>query len=316
MWLLTHLPINASSSAKMRRSRFEMTRTITFLSATLSLIMSALSATAAAPIMIVSQTELASMRAAIASLQAQVVTLKSQITVLQASPANRLTPYLSVDTNPNPGKHMTGPTITFKGVNINIVNGLNQTRSANGLGNLIIGYNEEPLGPVAPPLEAADRSGSHCIVVGSGHTFGGPASTGATSGCVVFGEFNRVVGYAQSVLGGEGNSAAYGTSNAVVGGSGNQAVGAYSSILGGESNATYGFQSTVSGGYWNTSGVDCASILGGKENSSTYYFSTIIGGVHNAATWPDITTGTGFEPITIMPLQVPTTRSSSSSIFP
>jgi hypothetical protein len=286
------------------------------LTAALSLIMSALLAPAATPIVIVSQTQLASLQAAVTSLQAQVVTLRSQINVLQASPANRLGPYLSVDTNPNPGKHMKGPTITFSGVNINIVNGLNQTRTANGLGNLIIGYNEEPLGPDLIPLDTTDRSGSHCLVLGPYHTFGGPAGTsyGTTTGCVVFGAYNRVVGNAQSVLGGAGNSAAYGTSNSVVGGYGNQAVGDGSSILGGNSNVTQGFQSTVSGGFWNTSGVDCASILGGRYNTENSYYSTILGGVNNAATWPDITTGPGFEPITILPLTVPVQRLTSSVI--
>lgn len=204
---------------------------------------------------------------------------------------------------------MKGPTITFTGVNINIVNGLNQTRTANGVGNLIIGYNEEPLAPNFIPLEATDRSGSHCLVVGPYHTFGGPSGTpyGTTSACAVFGEYNRVVGYAQSVLGGSGNSAAYGVGNSVVGGLGNQAVGDGSSILGGNSNVTQGFQSTVSGGYWNTSGVDLASILGGRNNSVNRYYSTVLGGENNATIWPP---GPGLQPITILPFLIPQPASS------
>lgn len=205
---------------------------------------------------------------------------------------------------------MKGPTITFTGANINIVNGLNQTRSANGLGNLIIGYNEEPLGPVYIPLDVDSRAGSHCLVVGQGHTFGGSGTYGVTSGCVVFGEYNRVVGYAESVLGGSENSAAYGSANSVAGGFNNQSIGVDCNILGGASNVATGFEATVSGGIWNSSNVDFASILGGAYNIENSYYSTILGGANNAATWPP----RGYQPISILPLLIP--AQSTSSIIP
>jgi hypothetical protein len=285
--------------------------TTLLLTAALGLIMSAFSVQSAPPQLVLARLnharQLAELEAAVTCLQAQVETLRSQINVLQASPANRLGPYLSVDTDPNPGKHMKGPTITFKGVNINIVNGLNQTRSANGLGNLIIEYNEEPLGPVYLPLEVDGRGGSHCLVVGQGHTFGGSGSFGVTSGCVVFGEYNRVVGNAESVLGGTENSAAYGSANSVAGGFNNQSTGVDCNILGGASNVATGFESTVSGGYWNSSNVDFSSILGGEYNIENSYYSTILGGANNAASWPP----RGFQPITILPSLVPAQLTSS-----
>src|SRR3712207_7496934 len=50
-------------------------------------------------------------------------------------------------------------TLFRSGANLNIVNGLNDTQSANGLGNLIIGYNEAR-------QVGNQRGGSHNLVIG------------------------------------------------------------------------------------------------------------------------------------------------------
>ena len=63
---------------------------------------------------------------------------------------------------------LNGNDITFSGVNVRIVNGTGSTEGAvNGLGNLIVGYNEER---TSPGYEN-DRSGSHNIVVGNWNNF-------------------------------------------------------------------------------------------------------------------------------------------------
>jgi len=55
--------------------------------------------------------------------------------------------------------------ITFSGVNVHVVNGTGTTDgTVNGLGNLIVGYNETR-------GSGDDRSGSHNIVVGSEHNY-------------------------------------------------------------------------------------------------------------------------------------------------
>jgi hypothetical protein len=85
-------------------------------------------------------------RAQFDALQSQVATLQKQVAALQANKALALAPFVSVDLNPQLG--VPGPNITFKGANIHIVNGLGVTGSSsyssNGLGNLIVGYDEVP----------------------------------------------------------------------------------------------------------------------------------------------------------------------------
>jgi len=58
--------------------------------------------------------------------------------------------------------------VFFTGCNVNIRNGLNKTESLNGLGNLIVGYNEQQPDSTLPLY---DRSGSHNLGVGPQHTY-------------------------------------------------------------------------------------------------------------------------------------------------
>ena len=59
--------------------------------------------------------------------------------------------------------YLSGPRVIFRGVNIHIQNGTQQTGLVNGRGNLIMGYNE-PLG-----VQAGQRAGSHNLVAGLHH---------------------------------------------------------------------------------------------------------------------------------------------------
>ncbi len=95
-------------------------------------------------------------------------------------------------------------TIRFTGVNVQIVNGLGATNgnpadpgsivgTVNGLGNLIVGYNEQV-------FFNEDHTGSHNIVVGTDNDYtswGGP----------VVGRRNEISGPWSSVSGGIGNKA-------------------------------------------------------------------------------------------------------------
>ena len=59
------------------------------------------------------------------------------------------------------------PTLTISGVNLQVVNGEGKTDSANGVGNLIVGYNErgEAFGV------KTERAGSHHVVVGRANNY-------------------------------------------------------------------------------------------------------------------------------------------------
>jgi hypothetical protein len=137
-------------------------------------------------------------------------------------------------------KHVSreGNEITIKGANLHIVNGLGSTDCGdpdpipdcpNGLGNLIVGYNE----PRFEEFGENVRTGSHNIVVGLQH------NSSHVRGLVV-GCFNEISG-------GVFNTAS-GISSSVGGGAGNTASGNFAAVSGGESNTASGNESSVSGG--------------------------------------------------------------------
>jgi hypothetical protein len=83
--------------------------------------------------------------------------------------------------------------VVISGANLRIVNGLGATGTTNGLGNLIVGYNE-PRGGGFPDT----RTGSHTVVVGMQHNF-------SRFGGIVVGYYNEISGSWASVSGGAGN---------------------------------------------------------------------------------------------------------------
>ncbi|MFO8091112.1 MAG: hypothetical protein R6U13_14835, partial [Desulfatiglandaceae bacterium] len=117
----------------------------------------------------------------------------------------------------------SGNDITFSGVNVCIVNGTGTTDgTVNGLGNLIVGYNE-------PRGSGDDRSGSHNIV-------GGIKNNYSSYGGLVVGLANTISGACATVSGGFLNTAE------------NQSA----SVSGGILNIASGSSASVSGGYENT----------------------------------------------------------------
>jgi len=168
-----------------------------------------------------------SLQATVSALESQIATLQSQFAAVQSNHALLLGPFVNVDPNPEIG--VIGPNIVFSGANIHIVSGSGATNdnfSATGLGNLIIGYNEDPQfyfdespGDDLPlsPLNPGDRGGSHNLVIGAANRF-----TRATFGGVVVGTANTIDGYGASVSGGTGNRAS-GTNASICGGEGNVA---------------------------------------------------------------------------------------------
>jgi hypothetical protein len=175
--------------------------------------------------------------------------------------------------------------ITFSGVNVQVVDGTDGTGGAtNGLGNLIIGYNENTQGRA--------RTGSHNLVVGREHeytSFGGIVAgynntLTATEGSVLGGRLNKASGLNATVLGGNTNFAS-GAYTAVVGGNSNEATGTYSAIGGGFDNSTLGQYSAIAGGCENTTGNSStySAISGGQLNQANALWSSVAGGFTNKA---------------------------------
>jgi hypothetical protein len=205
------------------------------------------------------------------------------------------------------------PEIVITGANLRLVNGQRATATTNGLGNLLVGYNE--------PREGENvRTGSHNVVVGQGHNFssfgglvvgrqneihgafaavsGGFDNTASgESAAVSGGIFNRASGEsaavsggfdntasgrAAAVSGGDGNTAS-GSAAAVTGGHGNTASGHTAAISGGEANTASGILSSVTGGAEHTAGGELSSVHGGRRNTAAGFCSAVSGGRNHTA---------------------------------
>ena len=177
----------------------------------------------------------------------------------------------------------------FDQVNVQITNGLGATNGnpalfpfdpgpVNGLGNLVIGYNEATgFGSLAcsdgqfDDTEACvgagetwareQRTGSHNLVIGVGQFY-------SSHGGLLAGERNIVNRAWSSVSGGAFNTAS-GLRSSVSAGRDNTASGSFSSVSGGEDNTASGFSSSVSGGVINTASGSSSSVSGGFAGEET-----------------------------------------------
>src|SRR6266508_403161 len=120
-----------------------------------------------------------------------------------------------------------------EGANLRIANGRGLTETTNGLGNLILGYNENQ-GLFA-------RGGSHNLVIG-------PENDYESFGGFVLGVANASTAGFATVIGG-GDNRATELFSVITGGSRNTATGMYSTITGGEEGHTASSLSSVVGGF-------------------------------------------------------------------
>lgn len=193
-----------------------------------------------------------SLESQIAVLQTQVAGLQRLVATLQQSSVFALAPFVRVDVNPKDG--VIGPNVVFSGVNIHIQNGAGATYLANGLGNLIIGYDEFP-GPLDEQRvwRQGDRSGSHNLVLGGKNRF-----TNLSVASIVTGFENIVDGPSGMMLGGAVNVDS-GQSGAIIAGEFSYIapnVG-LSILIGGSYNSELEASSVLIGGY------DCKDTVGG-----------------------------------------------------
>ncbi|KID56923.1 hypothetical protein JF50_13655 [Pseudoalteromonas luteoviolacea] len=196
-------------------------------------------------------------------------------------------------------------TIHIHGCNLQITNGLSDTQSNNGTGNLIIGYNDIS---TEPP---ASKSGSHNLIIGHGHTYTrsgsliagtkntvhAPSSfvTGSSGlveganadrGTIAGGLGNTNKAFLSGILGGNNNTISDQFSHAMVilGGQSNDLDGQYSTIAGGVNNKVVkALQVNILGGQNNTATVQQTVIAGGRNNTAAREAATILGGQNNTA---------------------------------
>jgi hypothetical protein len=172
------------------------------------------------------------------------------------------------------------PTIQFSGVNVQIVDGAGTTRSSNGSGNLVIGYDENTGKERGKP---GAQTGSHNLVLGEEQEFTGIAgivagiqNTNTGIFASVSGENNTASGPAASVSGGFANVAS-GVTSSVSGGNDNSASNSQSSVAGGSANVASGKHASVTGGANNKASGEGASISGGSFNTAEGTNSSIFG---------------------------------------
>jgi len=182
------------------------------------------------------------------------------------------------------------------GCNLHVQDGMGQTRTMNGYGNLIIGYNKN---------EGSTRTGSHNLIVGDLHEY-------TSYGGIVTGTENTLAAPEAAILGGGQNHANFisavilaadrgqadgnvvligGQRNyggpdahfsAVIGGIENQVTGPSSVMAGGQLNVASGGTSFVCGGTENNAGGGGDVVCGGSSNKSTGGRSVLVGGHKNA----------------------------------
>jgi len=93
---------------------------------------------------------------------------------------------------------LKGPHILYEGVNVHLRSGSGSTDDGvrlTGLGNLVVGYNEEP-----NDLDPGERDGSHNLIIGREHRF-------LSFGGLVAGHGNTVSGREATITGGNHNVA-------------------------------------------------------------------------------------------------------------
>jgi hypothetical protein len=173
-----------------------------------------------------------------------------------------------------------GADIIISGANLNIINGAGNTQTANGLGNLIIGYNEARGG-------GADfRGGSHNLVLGQRSNY-------TSYGGIIGGFQNTISGPFAHVLTGFDNGA-LSFYSCIATGTSNNAANNFAAILGGELNVASGERSCVSGGFRNTASALYSAVSGGVVNTASGPSSAVSGGEQNTASGGSSSVGGGF----------------------
>jgi len=136
-------------------------------------------------------------------LETAAATLQVQAASLETRTAGYQAFFDHVTVNPDNINGLDGPHVIFTEANIHIRSGSGRTDDPDsGLGNLVLGYNENPFG--------SPRTGSHNLVLGAGHGYsswgGFIAGFGNTisspSATVSGGAENMAGGFASSVSGG------------------------------------------------------------------------------------------------------------------
>lgn len=191
----------------------------------------------------------------LSTLQRELESLKADLRGLRANSILDLNGYLTFDISNG------YPTALFRGVNVQIVNGMGETQTVNGTGNLIVGYNRPSATSFICSLGITD-SASGCLA--NGGVWAQSHKSGSHN--IIGGDFNSYSSWGGLVLGMENATSAPYT--AVLAGARNRAGGAFASIAGGSFNTASGISSSVSAGTENHATGEFAAVGGGVQRTA------------------------------------------------
>ncbi len=181
--------------------------------------------------------EVAADHARMAASDAKITSLQIHLAAMQAKSP------VPLDTTAYGPFTVTGSDVYLNGYNLHITSGSGSTNAApNGLGNLIIGYNEAPSSP--------KRTGSHNLILGTQNNY-------TSYGGIVAGSGNTISGIYASVVGGRSSTA----------------TGSYSCIAGGYKNSA----STIYTAAVGPMNVSALTTQGSDGNSHSGYLVTFTG---------------------------------------
>ncbi|MCF6317877.1 MAG: hypothetical protein L3J83_01140 [Proteobacteria bacterium] len=195
--------------------------------------------------------------ARIVSLEATIASLQARLSAVENNTVLELDGLLGYS-------ELNGyPTAEFSAVNVQVNSGLNFTFSSrNGLGNIIIGYNE--------PFDGAPEFCSNPIYTDSVNCIGNG----------FLWERNVRTGSHNLVLGVNNSYSSYGS---YIGGLRNIVNAPYASVFAGFENHVSSQNATISGGARNYANAVRAHISGGWNNRATARDTNVSGGINNTA---------------------------------
>ncbi|WP_018231756.1 hypothetical protein [Thioalkalivibrio thiocyanodenitrificans] len=192
------------------------------------------------------------LRDTIESLQAEVAALQSELSAVRANNALALHDYVEIIPDPHV---LNEYTVRFSGVNVQIVNGQGDTNTVNGLGNLIVGYNESRSGTGTSVCSNGEYDNeAQCTV--AGHVWAENHKSGS-----------------HNIVGGRENS--YSRYGGLIVGYRNYINRRFATVTGGSHSAASGIMASVGGGFANFARGDYSSILGGRNQPAHYTDQTI-----------------------------------------
>jgi len=201
------------------------------------------------------QLQFSTLQGKMESLIRQIDALKADLAGMKGNSVLDLNGYLTFEVSNG------YPTAVFRGINVQIVNGMGETQTVNGTGNLIVGYNRPSAGSFVCSLGSAD-SASACAADG------GVWAQGHKSGShnIIGGDFNSYSSWGGLVLGLENATSAPYT--AVLGGARNRAAGPLATVGGGSSNTASGVFSNDRATTENQATGESAAVSGGAKRSA------------------------------------------------